>query len=1084
MAAINGKAVPSNLAATNNAAAELSSTNAEAALTEANTVLNDFPDYVAQKETAFLDSQETSLGELNKTINDYDPEISTARSTLATKKTILDGKNLLPETTAEQQLAKIKALTTAQSEYSEALSSLNKLITDRNAAIASRDASTALDVVQTNRPLSTKLATYNTTPKVVTSVNADTNATITALKTSYAAAEETELTSLLGTHSTAKTLVDTEMGRVSSLNETLQLERGSVPSSSGAARDAALLRVRNTMARLANASEALSAASESASSALTAVTDAVTTIKANLASVGIEESSVPLLNDTIPTTSPTALQTALSRVTTAFSDNQALVAPLRMARAMGGVLTSPSTLNMASQLGRSISQFSGLTDVALTTRALFRPSSYSLAALPESLLTPTNSITRALSSSSTFMTGLRAVMPFLRVVGALSHVMGVVGLLMVPIDAVLGGIALMNADQTWEANHATATGALSTVMTHSSRDNITMPSPDDSVTDHGHESESGTPSTSYLGYWSYYLGDGKDTIVNALQTNNSAAYVYFNDMAHYSRGSTSDSPIENFNYSTGVHVPVGAPEDTVNRLEIYQANMNNYGPDEYFPDYSDSRNYGAYNAATMFYDWMKQMYNANLADGQSSQDAASNAVATASEYVTSAIQDGTELVVSRSPLPNSDTMLYSVMSSFTEQKTASVLALLKSQPTAYAGYSDFVLELMGLPPEAKNADFVTTQQFQDLVNDNPYYNQATADLIQNNQTVRSNSIVTSYQNLLRNIPEGPTRDLLLYQLQNLKNTLPGLSPDHQNVVSTLTADEAASLYNQVFANDEYISFRATWDSATTVYTPLSEFTSGAVPSWFSVGLNSAYLEYADAIPNEIENVNLQENVNLIQQLGTYDFTMSELGLNGTGIFNPDHTYQTYEFNNIQQVYSDMQSWEGSEDYASEFANYRFNGFDGLLLNNMFGTYRQQLQVENVAQTSQGAYQVLLNKIALAIQHPELHFHIMNEKDESGNSVSTVGVMQLNSNQLAHQQALYEANNDIYKGYPVAALVALGLNPSLADGALTDPNEDVGSNVPGGQSFSDNQVQQYAEVHAAVQAATMTTPIPAPSTDDS
>jgi len=182
------------------------------------------------------------------------------------------------------------------------------------------------------------------------------------------------------------------------------------------------------------------------------------------------------------------------------------------------------------------------------------------------------------------------------------------------------------------------------------------------------------------------------------------------------------------------------------------------------------------------------------------------------------------------------------------------------------------------------------------------------------------------------------------------------------------------------------------------------------------------------------------------------------------MFNDDYQYTKYNFENIQQVYNDMLGWTelGEGDLENTIDDYRLTGQDGMLLQNMYHTYKNQNIIEKVSSPNSGSYNVLLNKIRLALNHPELAFNILNIKDETGNTISTVGVAQMNSHQLAHAQALYIKNNDRYIDYPPEILEALGLNPNLSNGALTGA-EDVGSNVPGAQAYTDDEVNHYATI---------------------
>jgi len=192
--------------------------------------------------------------------------------------------------------------------------------------------------------------------------------------------------------------------------------------------------------------------------------------------------------------------------------------------------------------------------------------------------------------------------------------------------------------------------------------------------------------------------------------------------------------------------------------------------------------------------------------------------------------------------------------------------------------------------------------------------------------------------------------------------------------------------------------------------------------------------------------------------------MDQLGVDGNKLFSANNSYTKYTFQDIQKLYDDMITWNDETEISIEdlINPYRLTGQDGSLLQNMYTTYKDQLIIEGVSSPNRGAYNILLNKIKLALAHPELSFNILNVKDETGNSLTTVGLTQLNSNQLAHAQALYNKNNDTYIDYPPEILEALGLNPNLSNGTLTN-NENVGSNVVGGQEFTDDQVDGYANI---------------------
>ena len=464
-----------------------------------------------------------------------------------------------------------------------------------------------------------------------------------------------------------------------------------------------------------------------------------------------------------------------------------------------------------------------------------------------------------------------------------------------------------------------------------------------------------------------------------------------------------------------------------------------------------------------------------MAEGDTEEEAITKAVSTGKEYVVNAVTNDRPLSINRS-LPGdgqtangNDTYAYFMLSGYNTQDTAQALAIMKNNPDVYKSLTAGLLQEMGLPPEASNPDFVGSDAWNELINNNQYYDEALTNYQSSYLTFKADSVVNSYEKLLQQVPQTDTdtKNYLEYQLELLKENpdyLYHLSTEKLDKTSNLTTQEASDIYDKIYNTPAYLSFMASWSSGTSVYTPLSEFTSGDIPSWFSVGDQSIYTSYKDKLPNEIENENLQKTLTLTQQLGVYDFTMDTLGADGNKMFNNDYTYQKYNFQDIQKVYNDMLGWNnlGEGDLEQSIDDYRLTGQDGMLLQNMYHTYKDQNIIEKVSSPNSGSYNVLLNKIKLALNHPELPFNILNMKDETGNSISTTAVTQMNSHQLAHAQALYNKNNDLYVDYPPEILEALGLNPNLSNGTLTN-NENVNSNVVGGQTFTDDEVSHYATI---------------------
>ena len=375
---------------------------------------------------------------------------------------------------------------------------------------------------------------------------------------------------------------------------------------------------------------------------------------------------------------------------------------------------------------------------------------------------------------------------------------------------------------------------------------------------------------------------------------------------------------------------------------------------------------------------------------------------------------------------------------------------------------------MGLPSDAADPGFVNTQAFTDLCNANPKYTAALGDYQSSQLKLIAKATVNSYETLLSEIDPSETDTIkyLQYQLQLLRTANKSMLPaDMQAQTTYITGVEATTSFDAIYNKPTYLSFQAAWQAGTDVQYQLDEFTSGAddiahIPSWFSVGDDSVYSTYANSIPNQLKNAALEQSVNLVQQLGVFDYTHGVLGSLGNGVFNPTHTYESREFDDLNTVVLELMSWTEDTNFEAQFANYRLESADGVLLNNMYTTYKDQLILEGVADPEIGAYNVLLNKVKLADSQPTIPFTIVDEKDSTGNSVRTVGVMTANRYEIAHVQALYNNDNTIFNGTPEAVLNALGYNPNLANGQLSE-GEDVGGSGRYSAPVNAELVQQYA-----------------------
>ena len=1057
MGTINGKFVKSVKTMTLNNAGEVAESVAQGVLDDADNLLNDFPSYTAEKQATFLNSIETDVEQTNVAIEELNSKVSTQTDLLQTRKSQLDIAEAMGEETQAQKFTKIKALTKAQTAYKAQLKAVNAAIDQRNTLVTTRESSLKFQTLEGERPGSAALKTFTTTEKLTTPVAAASDAKLTSLRTGFQAAGETEMTALNAENTLQQTRITTVTDEVKSLNNTLEIQETDIPAS-GAARQARQLRIRNTVARLSNATKKLNVTLGKANSAYRAANNYLSELRSNFTAVGTETTSLV----SPQATAVASVDEALTRLPSAVTQNKSLMASLRTSRASSVALNAGSkTLNMSSRLGRSLYGFSGLHGVLTATRDLFRPASYAAAALPEALLAPTGRLTSALSRSSAFLKVARVALPFLRVAKSL---IGPASLILEPILFYFQWQEASHMDDTYDANISLPDN-YSMLISDSTRDNQVIRTPTHGLRDTGHDGYNSMDTCSYLTYLKHYAFD-TGYFGMSIEEGKSAAEAYFSPyFAHFPNDWTPQAP-------SAAEAPLArrsiwAPEDTRVSQEYIADSLTNANSN--VPEFNSNVESNAFRMFCFYYDYLVQVTSENIEAGYTPAIARARARDAGREFITAA-ENGHPLTVTRiATPPGSDQYTYGLISGYDETETAGALALLKNDHTAFKNTSPGALQQMGLPPEASSPDFVGSAAWLALVDTNPYYQEALITYSTNMATFQADAVVQSYRNLLQNVPAENTqvRDYLLYQLQILKGQYEGdLSDQYKGSISSMTDEEGAELYNAIFTNTDYISFQATWSSGTSVYTPLISFTSGDVPSWFSVGPNSAFLEYADNIPGEIENENLQNTLNLVQQLGVYDFTASVLGVGGKTSFNEDHVYTVQHFSDLEQVHADMLAWEGG-DYDSLFGDYRLTGDDGNLLNNLYTTYRGQLVVEKVALAQEGAYNVLLSKIELALLHPELSFNALNEKDETGNSVSTVATMQLNGTQLAHQQALYNANPNIYLDYPPEVLQALGVNPNLSQGELQGA-EDVGSNVAGGQAYTDDQVATFETLNEAVE----------------
>jgi hypothetical protein len=347
------------------------------------------------------------------------------------------------------------------------------------------------------------------------------------------------------------------------------------------------------------------------------------------------------------------------------------------------------------------------------------------------------------------------------------------------------------------------------------------------------------------------------------------------------------------------------------------------------------------------------------------------------------------------------------------------------------------------------------------------------------QTTRNEAIalntVKSYMSLLDQVPESDTdvKNYLRAQLQSILET-PSISDNMtadqlaEYDQGTFTTDQINTMYTGVYQSPALLSFQASWNAGVTTYVSIDEFTSHRRPTWFSVGTTGPYAELGGEMRSVWMDDTLSSSVSLLNQLAVYDFSRSFLGAQGGGLFNSKHVYESHVYTSveIETMMWQLTQWEANADLTAAF-----NGSAGtddayLYLSSMFNSYKSQLTRQQAVNPEAGAWSILLGKFKLAADNPSLAFTAVREYDGIvGNTVDAVGVLQANSNQLAFYQALYLQNPNRWKGTPTEALEAIGLNPSLTTGELTD-GIDVGHGVTGATEWDDDQLQFYQTYLAA------------------
>ena len=1007
--------------------------------------LDSFPSLLAAKKATYFTTLRDAVNKTDLDIQSMKDKLPALRDDVATKGSDVRAALLKPEVTADEQLAKLTALSDARTQYQTALQALQTQTTSIDEAVTTRNDSAGFQTLLKNKPSTSYL--LDAAP-AITDDSTEFNEAYDTLSELHVTTMQSDLASL----SDLADVSGTELTESASLLENTAARyktlQAAEPAVEGPAKTAWQLRMTNMEARLRNMGAEIASKAQDFDTQYETFTAAADKARIDfMTKLGYTDAeTTSLLSTSAPAIEMASVDASVSASLGAVPTSAASALLRQRQAASAGALGR--TLGSTSQLGRAISRYTGATRLVQSIYSLVRPAGTFALPLAEMPLASSSFLaSRGLASSSTLNAIARKTLPFLRVLGASAKVLGIVGL---PVMVGLSVAEVIIAANAYNARKYVG-GNYGMQISSSTRDNQIMKSPDPALNDTGHDQYYNdqedddniyVQSTSYLQWFNYYL-NSTDMFQQSFTSGLNADHAYFTNFASY----TMD-----YTYSSS-----GSGRT---------AGVNSTRVATYLPHFGSDVETNAWRAFCMMYDSMNTDIKALVANGISQSDAITQVVDNTKAYVTAATTMDRPMYITRTTETGQEGYTYAMLSGFNQEDKANVLAMIKNGESL-EGFGEGTLALMGLPSNAADPGFVDTQAFTDLCNANPRY-QAALNTYQTTQLeMVAKATVSSYETLLSQIDPSETDTIryLQYQLQLLRtaneSTLPA---DMQAQTTSITPEEATTYFDAIYESPSYLSFVAAWQAGTDVQYNLNEFTqepgkNAHIPSWFSVGEDSVYSTYANSIPNELQNAALEQSVNLVQQLGIFDFTHGVLGSLGQGSFNETHTFETREFDDINTVVLELMSWTEDTDFGTQFSNYRLESADGVLLNNMYTTYKDQLILEGVADPEIGAYNVLLNKIKLADRSPLTPFRIMDEKDATGNSVRTVGVMDANKYEIAHVQALYNADNNLFLGTPEAVLQALGYNLNLTNGPLSE-GEDVGGSGSYSATVDADLVQQY------------------------
>ncbi len=573
--------------------------------------------------------------------------------------------------------------------------------------------------------------------------------------------------------------------------------------------------------------------------------------------------------------------------------------------------------------------------------------------------------------------------------------------------------------QIWADQSAVPPPTFMIKATNSTRDNLVMPLPagaPESLRDTGHDQYGNFQTTSYLNYMKYYLND-TDKFQTAINGGYSAMEAYRSIF-------------------TGFPLVYHANRSLEGRGGVGQESESYYSV-----DYTNQTEGQAYSYFQLMYNNIKHKYDTFVASGLSDTKAMNLTITDFQGQVSYAQDNNRPLYLSRYT-NNNGAYEYGSINGFSEKDTAKALAEFKENPYVFAGLPESTLVLMGLPTNINDPDFVDSDTFETLTDNNSFYTQEYAQVQQEVATATANAQVASYKKLISTIPDDQTKvkQYFLYQLDQLQqdpaiaSDLTGLNKMRAPFVPPLNLVQQD--YLDILTNPYYFSINAAWNAQTDHFTNIDDFNDdniNSLPSWFS-------LDPTDDNNFEIstiENAKLAEEATLQEQLGLYDYNLSTLGADGGKVFQDSYTYHTDTLTNIGY---DLQKLKGGSDWYL----WLLNSPDQKNLLRLYQSYYKQYQLEGVDDASDSAYQTIVNQLQLAVDNGD-DYRIYTEHAPDGTLVTAASAMgALNSSQLAYYQALYNQDHTRYMGYNDAALLALGLNTHLANGELF-PGETVGRN---------------------------------------